>query len=221
MAFIKPFSRSHRPNDPGYAVDVPADWEDAAPLTRLWFYASAIKDMGPPFLFSLLLTHPTRTQMEESRAKPKDFIAQRFRNYLPGVPFFFVLEHTTNDVIHLLGCVSTSDIAPSDLRACLKKVAWDRRKLTTKEELIWYDRRAVDLKTPNQGKNQDGRNAIFGWICYSAKHLKKTERRLGCSPISCSRDVSQRARQIHAEVADLTPDMTRWKPDVSPPVTKS
>lgn len=74
---------------------------------------------------------------------------------------------------------------------------------------------------PDQGKNWGGRNGIYGWITYCSKDLEKTERRLGCSPISCSRDVSQRARQIHAEVADLTPDMTRWKPDVSPPVTKS
>lgn len=162
MAFIKPFSRSHRPNDPGYAFDVPAHWKDISPTSRLGFYAMAISEMGNPVLFSLHLTEPTRRQMERSKSKPKDLITQRFRNYLPNVPFFVVLEHTDNDKLHLHGGVSAPDVAPHDLEARLKKVAGDRRKLASKEERAFYDRWALRVRSPDQGKNWGGRNGIYG-----------------------------------------------------------
>ncbi|MBI5162711.1 MAG: hypothetical protein HY985_02280 [Magnetospirillum sp.] len=196
-------------------------WRDTSPLTRLWFYGSAIKEMGRPRLYSLHLTKPTRRQMKRSKLAAKDFIARRFRDYLPDIPYFFVLEHSDNGTLHLHGAVSASDVSPYELRNLLRKVAGDPRKLTIEKDKFFHRCKAVRVKAPDQQKNFGGRNGMFGWTTYCEKDTVKTQRRLGCSPISCSRDVSQRARQIHDEVVNWTPDVSLMLPDVSPPETMS
>jgi hypothetical protein len=215
MSTIKPFTRSHRINDPGYSVDVPFLWRRFSPLSEVWFYAVALQEMGRPLLFSLHLTPKTREQMDRSRLPAKDFIAKRFRDHLPGVPYLFVLEHSPNGVLHAHGIVSIApDVDPAEIDNRLRKIAGDRRKLIGKEQRFFHDVVTLKRTEPDFAQNFDGRNGLFGWAGYCVKNVAKTKRRLGTSPISCSRDVSGHARRIHDNIVRAThrqPDVTIQK----------
>lgn len=181
-------------------------------LSRIWFYALAIREMGSPVTFSLHLLPKTKEAMARSSLSPRDFVAKRFRDHLQGVPFFFVLELTKSGDIHLHGAVSAAGLEPHDLDTRLRKVAGDRRKLLGREERYFHDHIALDRKGANPSTNFDGRNGLFGWASYCAKDIARNQRRIGSSPIGRSLDVSQWARRIHSEIITTSP-MTDQPPE--------
>lgn len=202
---IKPFSRSHRPNDPGFSVDVPIQWRSLSSLSELWFYALAITEMGKPIAFTLHMTTKTKQMMARSSLSPQQFIAKRFRDQLPGTPFFFVLETARAGEVHVHGVVALQGDDQLKLERQLYKIAGDRRKLRPGVEQNFYHQRALRLEQCDLNRNYGGRNGIFGWATYCSKQIGK----FSSPQIARSLDVSKLARQIHQEVVGpFTPQVS-------------
>ena len=208
---IKPFTRSFRHNDPGASVDYQMLWRDMSALSKLWFFALALQELGSPLIFTLFLTGSTKVMMERSHLSPKEFISRRFRGNLPGVPCFFVLEFTKTGAVHIHGAMAISMTERHYFDAKLRKVSGDCRKIKTIKDGKFSDFNGLISKEPNQNQNNGGRNGFFGWANYCAKHVKRTRRLIDQSPIACSRNLSQHARKIHAEIAQfkLLPDQVQ------------
>lgn len=196
----KSLFRGSFPNDPGYAVDVPTRWRDCSDLSLVWFYALAVQEAGGAWAFSLSLSNPTKQRMKQSGLSEKDFLTRRFQAYCRGLPYFFVLEFSPAGNLHLHGALSAPGQGYQEVLARLRKLCGDRRKLAGQDETYFFDRRAVALVAPGYDRSWQGRRGLFGWAGYCAKDVKRSRRRLGASPIACSRELSQRARLIHADV---------------------
>lgn len=195
-----PFTRSHRLTDPGYAVSVPASWRQISDVSRVWFYALAVKEIGHPIAFTVRLLRSSELSLRESPLAAKDFLMGRFRDHIPGVPFFYVIEFSRTNDLHLHGAASIADISHARFCAGLRKVAGDVRKVDGLAARYVANCRAVCTAVPDYSLEHGGRNGIFGWATYCAKDVSATTARLGNSPISCSRSVLSRARAIHSEI---------------------
>lgn len=154
-------------------------WRRLSELDQLRYYAYAIQTLGEPILFSLLFTNETRRRMKAAECSERDYIAQRIRRRLKGVPFFFVIERApASGMLHVHGALSRTYQTEDEIRSALKSVCGDPNKARTKNDRIFIHTRASHIMPPDWTKHFNGMHGIFGWSNYCAKDLDETAKLL-------------------------------------------
>ena len=190
--------------DPGGAPQVPVRWKEASNATKLWCFAAAAHEEGEPILFTVLFTHHTLRKMNGAKMKPSTYIGQRMRNSFPSNQFFFVVEVSSQRIIHIHGVILKKDIQTEDsLRIGLDKVSGDKRKIKSKGPQYFYSRKASHMMTPDEQimYKKVGMYGIYGWSQYCGKDIKRGKRLIGRqdSLLYVSRDLNFAARSLHKE----------------------
>lgn len=150
-------------------------WRYLSKIAKLQCYASAIQSLGEPVLFSLLFTNETRRRMRAAESSELNYIAQRIRRRLKGVPFFFVIERAPiSGKLHVHGALSRTHQTNEEIRNALRSVCGDPKKARTRGDRFFIQARAAHIMPPDWTKHFKGMYGIFGWTEYCAKDLAKT-----------------------------------------------
>lgn len=194
-------------HDPGGAPIVSTRWQDMKLVDKLFFYALAVDRDRLSQVFTIHFTMPTRDQLAKSSLSPRDFIAQRMRGYLSGVPYFFVLDISQADVLHIHGLLNLAGQDDTEIVQQLLKVAGDERKISALGHKRFFKSRAVVFEPADWERDFHGAPGNFGpygWNHYITKDLLKVKKRFGLvsgsEVISVTQSVTRFAKQVHKEI---------------------
>ncbi len=192
-------------NDPGRKPILTANWHDLLLEDQMFYFAAALDNDNSARVFTIQFTLPTRRRVAESSMSAKHYLAQRLRDkFKADVSYAFVLEATNKGVMHIHGVMDPRELNDDIVRAGLKKVAGDKRKLRTSVDKYFYNRHSVDYRPVDWTKTFEGRKGACGFLQYSLKDLKKTERLLETSKslVCVTHDIKRLAKKLHKKDVD-------------------
>tara|TARA_R110000787_G_scaffold221535_1_gene330262 strand:+ start:71710 stop:72357 length:648 start_codon:yes stop_codon:yes gene_type:complete len=199
-----------RKRDPGSAPAVTVRWQDVLFKDKMFYYASAVDCDKLARVFTVHFTYAVRDQLSASSLSARDFLSQRMRSYLTGIPYFFVLDINPKGVLHIHGLLNPTGKVETDLVQKLHKVAGDERKITKLSDKWFFRSKAVDYKPADWAtdfKGVPGNFGPYGWNHYITKTALKTKKVLGVASdseiISVSQSVTRLAKQFHKEDVDF------------------
>ena len=192
------------PRDPGAAPIVPAKWQDLGLNAKLFYYASAINSDSNMRVFTVHFTTPTRLSIERDICEAKRIISQRMRDYLPSVPWLFILEMSSKGVLHIHGMINPLLNDDQSIETALKKVAGDYKKISTCKDRHFFRRYSVNYGPTDWSASFCGCSGPYGWCRYIAKDTKRTKRLMGLNLnlLSVNHHASKSARELHREDCD-------------------
>tara|TARA_R110002110_G_scaffold25250_1_gene93809 strand:+ start:2613 stop:3332 length:720 start_codon:yes stop_codon:yes gene_type:complete len=210
---------------------------------QFFYYISALNQHQNVTIFTLMFTDPQLDRLaprEKRRPKrdPKDKkrtkrvppdmrstkmisrnrIAQRFRDYLPGVPALFVIEFTEDEFIHIHGALDAGSLSESYISSALAKISGDEPLISTGIDRRFIAEHAVKFSAPDwnekfrrntdvRASQKTGDNSFgpHGWANYMLKDTAKTSAHLGMEspPMYVSRDVTAAAKEFHKSDVDF------------------
>lgn len=195
-----------RPRDPGAAPIVATRWQDLSFGAKIFYFASAIDRDKESQVFTIHMTKPTRDQLAGSPLSPRDFLAQRMRTYMSGLPYFFVLDVSRAGVLHIHGLINRFGLDHVDLVRRLHQVAGDKRKIETSTAKWFYHSKSVDFKPVDWAvdfSRVPGNFGPYGWNHYITKDSKKVKKKLGLVSdsqiISVAQSVTSLAKELHTD----------------------
>jgi hypothetical protein len=175
-------------------------WDRLDDETRALIYQLALNEAGECYPFSLDISHSLVAKGLASRKPFSTWINERLSHYLQEItnwkgeelPFWFSIELSPTGVFHLHGAIGANHNQLPEMERLLKKVAGESNTSAHKH--------FVHVGTFDPERRRDGFYGTFGWVAYSVKELRRTERLCIGSPLVCRRPLKHQARQIWDEL---------------------
>lgn len=197
------YERIHRtrPRDPGSAPVLPTRWRDMSLASQLYLYTLAADHKQDAHVFTIQFFRTVHRSFEVAKTSPHLLLAQRLRTYLRNIPWFFVLEVSSSELIHVHGTLDPSGVSHGEIKKALKRAAGDQRKIKTTGEHFFFHCKAVDLQLADWSEQYGGGVGPYGWAKYIAKCAANSQSRLGLgrAPVSVQREIKARAKAAFEE----------------------
>ena len=190
-----------RPRDPGHAPILGNRWRDMPLDSELFFYALAADEGQNARVFSIQFFHTVHQTLNQGVTPLQHRLAQRLRANVRNTPWFFVIEITESEIVHVHGILNPAGETDGNIKRALKKAAGDARKIKTSGEHFFFHCKAVDYGPVDWSEQYGGNVGPYGWAKYMSKNAERTKKVLNLprAPVSAQLEIRRRARAIYEE----------------------
>ncbi|MEO9900241.1 MULTISPECIES: hypothetical protein [Alphaproteobacteria] len=151
--------------------------------------------------FTINLDHDIASKAYKSPKGAVGYVAHRLNRHLTKdghiFPAWFALEISKSNVLHLHGCIITqTDEDLSVIKAAFRRVSGP----FASDPKMVAGRFAVRIAKHDDAKCFQGSFGALGWGRYCLKSVIKTEKAIGCPPISMNHHMTNIARDYWGDI---------------------